>query len=218
MGRFDIAVHVMTMSRFRQQPRLGHLARLKRIIHYLVIFSRGSLRFSTHEPDYSNLPHNEYDWQRTVYSGAKVPLDIPETKGKHVTTTAYVDANLHHDQVMGRPVTTCLHFVKASHTLGIPKGKLQSKLQLLGLNLWQPALLQTRSSTSGTPSCILEFQSEQKATCLVITNLWLTVQVFPPLPYPRNPLWLPTIKSEKPLQQDIFKSTGKMESPTPQTS
>ena len=29
LGRFDIAVHVMTMSRFRQQPRVGHLVRLK---------------------------------------------------------------------------------------------------------------------------------------------------------------------------------------------
>ena len=25
LGRFEIAVHVMTMSRFRQQPRVGHL-------------------------------------------------------------------------------------------------------------------------------------------------------------------------------------------------
>ena len=25
LGRFDIAVHFMTMSRFRQQPRIGHL-------------------------------------------------------------------------------------------------------------------------------------------------------------------------------------------------
>ena len=32
LGRFDIAVHGMTMSRFRQQPRIGHLERLKKII------------------------------------------------------------------------------------------------------------------------------------------------------------------------------------------
>ena len=30
LGRFDIAVHVMSMSRFRQQPRVGHLERPKR--------------------------------------------------------------------------------------------------------------------------------------------------------------------------------------------
>ena len=36
--RFDVAVHIMTMSRFRQQPRIGHLERLKKIIGYLATF------------------------------------------------------------------------------------------------------------------------------------------------------------------------------------
>ena len=62
LERFDIAIHIMTMSRFRQQPRVGHLARLKRIIGYLANCPHGPLRFRTHEPDYSNLPHKEYDW------------------------------------------------------------------------------------------------------------------------------------------------------------
>ena len=71
---------------------------------------------SLHVPDYSKLPHKEYDWQRTVYGGAKeeIPHDIPEPKGKHVTTTTYVDANLHHDQVTGKTVTACLHMVNAT--------------------------------------------------------------------------------------------------------
>ena len=42
LGRFDIAVHVMTMSRLRQQPRVGHLENLKRIIGYLANFPHGS--------------------------------------------------------------------------------------------------------------------------------------------------------------------------------
>ena len=122
MGRFDIAVHIMTMSRFRQQPRIRHLERHKKIIGYVANFPHGSLRFRLHKLDYSNLPHKEYDWQRTVYPGAKeeIPHDIPEPKGKHVTTTTYVDANLHHDQVTGRAVTACLSLVNAtpshSHT------------------------------------------------------------------------------------------------------
>ena len=58
----------------------------------------------------------------------------------------------------------------------------------------------------------------QKAKCLVTTNLWLTVPIFPLLPCPRNQLWLHIIESEKPLLQDIFNSTGKMENPTLQTS
>ena len=116
LGRFDIAVHVMTMSRFRQQPRIGHLERLKKIVGYLANLPHGALRFRLHEPDYSNLPHKEYDWQRTVYRGAKeeIPHDIPEPIGKHVTTSTYVDASLHHDQVTGKAVTACLHMVNAT--------------------------------------------------------------------------------------------------------
>ena len=118
LGRFDIAVHVMTMSRFRQQRRVGHIERLKRIIGCLANFLCGPLRFRTYEPDYSNLllPHKEYDWQRTVYSGVKeeIPHDNPEPKGKHVTTTTYVDANLHCDQVTGRAFTAYLHTVNAT--------------------------------------------------------------------------------------------------------
>ena len=61
----------MTMSRFSQQPRIGHLKRLKQIIGCLAHFPHGALQFRLHEPDYSNLPHREYDWQRTIYAGAK---------------------------------------------------------------------------------------------------------------------------------------------------
>ena len=70
-----------------------------------------------------SLPHREYDWQRTVYAGAKeeIPHDIPEPKWKHVTTTTYVDANLHHDQVTGRAVTACLHLVNATPSHGHTK-------------------------------------------------------------------------------------------------
>ena len=108
----------MAMSRFRQQSRIGHLARLKRIIGCLADLPHRSLRFRTHESDYTNVPHKEYDWQRTVYSGAKeeVPHDISEPKVKHVITTTYVDANLHHDQVSGWAATVNLHLVNATPT------------------------------------------------------------------------------------------------------
>ena len=97
-----------------------------------------------------------------------------------MTTTTYVDANLHHDQVTGRAVTACLHIVDTIPFFSIPKGNQQLKLQLLALNLWQPEMLKIKSMTSGTLSCILESQSDPKATCLVMINLKLTVQVDPP--------------------------------------
>ena len=58
-------------------------------------------------------PHDEDDWTRTVYSGAceQIPHDIPQPLGKHVQTTHYVDANLHHDLATGKAVTAALHFL-----------------------------------------------------------------------------------------------------------
>ena len=113
LGRFDIAVHVMSLSRFRAQPRKGHLDRAKRIIGYLLFLPDGAIRFRTGEPDFSSLKDQEYDWTRTVYSGAceQIPHDIPKHLGKHVQTTHYVDANLHHDLATGKAVTAALHFL-----------------------------------------------------------------------------------------------------------
>ena len=90
--------------------------KIKKIIGYLANFPHGYLRFRMHESDYSNLAHKKYDWQRTIYSGAKeqIPHNILEPKGKHVTTTTYVHANLHHDQVTGGAVIACLHIVNST--------------------------------------------------------------------------------------------------------
>ena len=113
LGRFDIAVHVMSLSRFRAQPRKGHLDRAKRIVGYLLFLPDGAIRFRIGEPDFSSLKDQEYDWTRTVYSGAceQIPHDIPKPLGKHVETTHYVDANLHHDLATGKAVTAALHFL-----------------------------------------------------------------------------------------------------------
>ena len=84
-GHFDIAVHVMSLSRFRAQPRKGHLDRAKRIVGYLLFLPDGAIRFRTGEPDFSSLNDQEYDWTRSVYSGAceQIPHDIPKPLGEH---------------------------------------------------------------------------------------------------------------------------------------
>ena len=112
-GHFDIAVHAMSLSRFRAQPRKGHLDRAKRIVGYLLFLPDGAIRFRTGEPDFSSLNDQEYDWTRSVYSGAceQIPHDIPKPLGEHGQTTHYVDANLHHDHATGKAVTAVLHFL-----------------------------------------------------------------------------------------------------------
>ena len=85
----------------------------KRIVGYLLSLPDGAIRFRTGEPDFSSLKDQEYDWTRSVYSGAceQIPHDIPKPLGKHGQTTHYVVAKLHHDLTTGKAVTAVLHFL-----------------------------------------------------------------------------------------------------------
>ena len=50
------------------------------------------------EPNYLGLSTKEYDWEHTLYGGKEenVSTDVPPHKGKFVTLTHLVDANLVH--------------------------------------------------------------------------------------------------------------------------
>jgi hypothetical protein len=67
LGRFDVGTAVMTMSAFRVAPRVGHLARLRRICGYLVRFSEGCLRVRMEKLDYSGLSDYDQSWLCSVY-------------------------------------------------------------------------------------------------------------------------------------------------------
>eukprot|EP00986_Skeletonema_menzelii_P017024 scaffold17075_cov97-Skeletonema_menzelii.AAC.2 len=45
IGRFDVAVHIMTLSSFCAQPRKGHLERIKRVYAYLVKMKHAVIRY-----------------------------------------------------------------------------------------------------------------------------------------------------------------------------
>jgi hypothetical protein len=55
IGRFDIAVHVMTMSSFRASPHHGHLEQVKCMVGYLSKFRFAELHILTNEPDFSDI-------------------------------------------------------------------------------------------------------------------------------------------------------------------
>ena len=113
IGRFDIITAVMTMSSFRAMPRLGHMDHAKRICGYLAKMKEGVIRIRIGEPDYSGLPDQEFDWERSVYGNVSemLPSDAPKPLGKYVTLTHYYDANLFHDIVTRRSVTGVLHLL-----------------------------------------------------------------------------------------------------------
>ena len=116
LGRFDIHSQVITMSRFRAQPRQVHLKRSKRIYAYVIRQKDYATRFRTTEPDYSYLPDHNFDWPHTVYGHVQeIILDeIPDPLDKSVATATTVDTNLNHCLATCRSITGCLHFV--NHT------------------------------------------------------------------------------------------------------
>jgi len=114
--RMDIANAVMTLSRYRACPRMGHLDRAKQIVGYLKKFPHGAIRFRTgipnHEAIFGEQPQR-YDWMYSVYGETReeIPHNAPPPKGKPVRTTTLVDANLMHDFTTGRSATGVQHFV-----------------------------------------------------------------------------------------------------------
>ena len=117
LGRVDIATAVMTMSAFRPAPRIGHLDRAKRIVAYLAKMKHAIIRFRTDEPDFSDLPEQDFDWANSVYGDFEEidTEDFPTPIGNYVQLYHYVDANLYHDMITGRSVTGIMHF--ANQTL-----------------------------------------------------------------------------------------------------
>ena len=61
IGRLEITTEVMTMSKFRLAPRIGHLDRVKRICGYLSRYKDATIRFRTGLPDYSAIHIRDYD-------------------------------------------------------------------------------------------------------------------------------------------------------------
>ena len=129
IGRFDIATAVMTMSRFRAAPRVGHMERVQRIHGYIAKMRDAVIRIRTDEPDYSNIPVKHYDWEYTCYHGAaeQLPTDAPRPLGKRVQLSHYVDANLYHDLISGRSVTGIIHLANKTYLDSF--SKLQSTVE-----------------------------------------------------------------------------------------
>ena len=82
--------------------------------------------FRTKEPDSSFTHITPYEWEESVYGKVTelLPQYTPKPKGKHVVTVSYLDPNLHHNAVTGRPVTGVLHFINKLQATGAGRSKL----------------------------------------------------------------------------------------------
>ena len=106
----------MTMSRFRVEPRQGHLDRLKHIYGYLRNRPNACIRFRTGIQKNEELFEvEEKDWSRSVYGNKQEngfdSTIYPTPKGKKIRISTFVDANLMACKVTGKSCTGILHLV-----------------------------------------------------------------------------------------------------------
>jgi len=113
LGRFDISFALQSLSRFSMAPRIGHLARMKKLFCYLKTRPQGRLLCDPSYPDHSQYETEERHNWADMYPDAseELPPDMPTPRGKPARMTCYVDADHAHCQVSRRSVTGIVLFV-----------------------------------------------------------------------------------------------------------
>ena len=187
---------------------------------YLLFLPDGAIRFRTGEPDFSSLKDQKYDWTRSVYSGAceQIPHDIPKPLGKHVQTTHYVDANLHHDLATGKAVTAVLHFLNQTPIDAYTKRQSTVETATYGSEFVAARTAVDQIIDICTTLRYLGVASEIRAICLGTTDQLLPALPSPTPPSPKDTIWHPIIESGKQLQLNTSHSIGKMAKATLLTS
>ena len=112
----DIDQAIMSLNRFHQSPRIGHVEHFIRIIGYIHHFPHAAIHFCTGIPDHQTIFGDTpitHEWMHTIYGNVTedIPPDMPTPKGHPVHLTTFVDANLMHDLVTGRSCSGILHFL-----------------------------------------------------------------------------------------------------------
>ena len=105
-----------------------------------------------------------------------------------MTTTTYVDANLHHDQVTGRAVTACLHLVKATPSHWHTNRCATVQTATFGSEFVAARIATDHIIDLRYTLMYLGVPIRSKSYMFGDNNLWLTVQVSLHLPYQRNQL------------------------------
>jgi len=112
LGRVDILLEVALLSTHLVLPRVGHLQQVYHIFGYLKASPRRRLFFDPDHPKISESRFQRFDWE-DFYKGAEeqIPDNMPEPRGKEVSTHCFVDASHGSDKVTRRSQTGILIFV-----------------------------------------------------------------------------------------------------------
>ena len=100
------------MVRYNIVPKQGHLDYFLRIFEYLQNYKKKRNIFDSNDPERTNGDKVEHNWSKIYpYSSEQILPDMPNTKGKTVTVSAYFDTNNAHDKFNNRPVSGIILFL-----------------------------------------------------------------------------------------------------------
>ena len=150
LGRFDIAVSTMVMSRFCIAPHAEHMERVKRIIGYLRKHTDGAIRFRTGIPDNENLFEvPNFDWMHSVYGN---PNDedwdedmYPLPLGNMMRICSFVDTCLGYCKVTGKSITGIIHLVNQTPVKFFSNYKILLRQLLMVPSSWRQGNALNRS-------------------------------------------------------------------------
>jgi hypothetical protein len=114
LGRIEISAEVSMLAAFSCAPRQGHLDAVLHLFAWLKMHKRSKLVFDPSPMERPAAPE-AHGWE-TFYSSAKekIPLDMPEPRGKEVQITAWVDSDHAGNVVTRRSRTGVLIFCNRS--------------------------------------------------------------------------------------------------------
>ena len=94
LGRIDVLVAVLMLSRYVVSPREGHLQQLFHIFAYLKHHTRSKMVFDDTEPTFNENSFKVCDWSE-FYPDAEeaIPHNLPMERGNGVSTSCFVDAD-----------------------------------------------------------------------------------------------------------------------------
>ena len=94
LGRIDILMPVSMMSRYLVSARQGHLEQVFHIFAYLKHHPRSTMVFDDTIPTFRSERFVKCDWSEFYPDASEaIPSNMPESRGKEVVMTCFVDAD-----------------------------------------------------------------------------------------------------------------------------
>ena len=122
IGRLDILLEVSLLSSHLALPRKGHLEQVYHIFGYLKTHPKRRLYM---DPDHPNIDENrfvQYDWTEIYrYAEELIPPNLPEPRGRYISTHCFVDSDHAGDKNTRRSQTGILIFCNRAPIIAYSK-------------------------------------------------------------------------------------------------